>query len=258
MSGFLDRLAVRAVGEASLVHPRVRSRFEPVTGELPSGPVEMAGPVEEIAAVEEAAAVPRIEVRRPVAEPTFEPEPPLEAKTRTEEVQLRQDSHPLASSPTRTHARLGERDVNVSSPTPAPVVVNRLVAPPLPGDGNADGRGSRGMRVYKAPQFEGPLHGDERRRPAASSTRTVEPPQPTPLRSRSTPGEALPTVESDRRAPVSTLREEGEPSETIVQVHIGRIDVRASQPPAPERGSARSAGPRLTLTDYLKRREERR
>ncbi|HEX4963268.1 MAG TPA: hypothetical protein VF173_20730 [Thermoanaerobaculia bacterium] len=47
-------------------------------------------------------------------------------------------------------------------------------------------------------------------------------------------------------------------SEPVVQVHIGRIDVRAAQPPAPQRRPARPSGPRLSLEDYLKRREGRR
>ncbi len=65
-------------------------------------------------------------------------------------------------------------------------------------------------------------------------------------------------MEPDRHAPLPPSVEEREPSETVVHVSIGRIDVRASQPPAPERRPARPSGPRLSLADYLKRREERR
>jgi hypothetical protein len=70
-------------------------------------------------------------------------------------------------------------------------------------------------------------------------------------------------VEPDRHAPLPPSLEEraaeSEPSETVVHVSIGRIEVRAAQPPAaPEQRPARPSGPRLTLADYLKRREERR
>ncbi len=65
-------------------------------------------------------------------------------------------------------------------------------------------------------------------------------------------------MEPDRHAALPPSLEASEPSETVVQVSIGRIDVRAAQPAAPERRPARPSGPRLTLTDYLKRREERR
>ncbi|HEY2738787.1 MAG TPA: hypothetical protein VGK45_10305, partial [Thermoanaerobaculia bacterium] len=58
--------------------------------------------------------------------------------------------------------------------------------------------------------------------------------------------------------PLPQARNEHETSGSVVQIHIGRIDVRAAQPPAPERRPARTAGPRLTLESYLKRREERR
>ena len=45
----------------------------------------------------------------------------------------------------------------------------------------------------------------------------------------------------------------------VVRINIGQIDVRMppSPPPAP-RPAARAAGPRLTLADYLKARQERR
>jgi len=48
--------------------------------------------------------------------------------------------------------------------------------------------------------------------------------------------------------------------ETVVQVSIGRIEVRAPSPaPLPARGARPTpAGPQLSLADYLKARAERR
>jgi hypothetical protein len=51
---------------------------------------------------------------------------------------------------------------------------------------------------------------------------------------------------------------EDEPSETVIRVNIGQIDVRMPQPPPAPRPAGRSAGPRLTLADYLRARQERR
>lgn len=296
MSGFLDRLAARAVGDAPLVHPRVRTRFEPDAGALPAAPAGEIAQVKEVAA-----AVPRtMEAREPVAEArTFEPEvrsvpaerrtdppavaepaeappsvdhvpseaqlfavvrpvvaPPLTVMERpvaareedSEEAEaagsrLRRDPHPIAPSPTRTHTRAGEGE---------PEKKAVASSPPLPGEGSADGRGGRGVRVHRAAPPEElpaePLRAEERL--------LAEPP---PVRPRSALAAELPTVEADRRgAPLPPSLEESEPSETVVHVSIGRIDVRANQPAAPERRPSRPAGPRLSLGDYLKRREERR
>ncbi|HYU31533.1 MAG TPA: hypothetical protein VEW48_05180 [Thermoanaerobaculia bacterium] len=123
------------------------------------------------------------------------------------------------------------------------------------------------------------MRGHEAAQPA-ELTRTVErstspavpPAPPAPRRPEAKPEPAellprplrrlaadLPTVEPDRGAPLPpSMMEESEPSETVVHVAIGRIDVRATQPAAPERRPARPAGPRLSLADYLKGREERR
>ena len=48
--------------------------------------------------------------------------------------------------------------------------------------------------------------------------------------------------------------------ETLVQVHIGRIDVRAVPPPtiAPPPTRSASAQPKMSLEDYLRQREEKR
>jgi hypothetical protein len=64
-------------------------------------------------------------------------------------------------------------------------------------------------------------------------------------------------------AAVASRRTAGGPApapETVVRVTIGRIEVRAAAPAAPRAPTqaARSAGPRLTLEEYLRRRGEGR
>ena len=280
MNGFLDRLAARALGEAPRMQPRLRSHFEPDAGVLPGGPVEEIGEVAVQGTFESVSEGSRAEssppgplshwergsktsrsgpqtaaspdlplsprergpggedsARHPF-EPPQSPEQVFEAPE-TEQSRLRRAPHPLAPSPTRPPVPPGEGEINVSSPAPT-LALKRVVAPPLPADGRADGRGGRGVRGHEAAPPE-----------------SVEP-QPPRLRPRSALAEKLPTVEPDRRAPLPPAPEESEPSETVVHVSIGRIDVRAAQPPAPAVRPARPAGPRLTLTDYLKRREGRR
>ena len=228
MNGFLDRLSARAVGEASLVHPRVRSRFEPDTGELPP-------------------------------EAPFDPQEVLPGNPREtadtsgdapeERSRLRPAPLPLAPSPIPSPSP--GRGGTSPNPTPLDLDTTAPTAFPLSRMVGGDGRGDRGVRDHDAPQPAEPLEAAERSAP---------PPARIADRRRLTSALAdeLPTVEPDRRAPVLPPVEESEPSESVVHVSIGRIDVRASQPPAPERRPARLDGPRLSLADYLKRREERR
>lgn len=291
MSGFLDRLAARAVGDLPLVHPRVRARFEPDAGMLPSGPVE---PAQELAEGGEVAPVPRVEVERAAqVERTFEPEPrrrPAEPDVIQPAVARPSASDPLsipvpaeslpsgegATSPSRLERlpvstpleteerREGSRLRRDPRPLPgegepdrtdrADAVSFRVVAPPLPGDGSAGGREGRGGRVHEPLRSEKPLPAIKRRLMVSP-----EPAEPAPLlRPRSSLAAELPTVEPDRHAPLLPSLDESEPSETVVHISIDRIDVRAAQPPAPERRPARPAVPRLSLENYLKRREERR
>jgi hypothetical protein len=50
----------------------------------------------------------------------------------------------------------------------------------------------------------------------------------------------------------------GQAPEPTIRVTIGRIEVRATAPAPPPAPAARPAGPRLTLEEYLRRRNEGR
>jgi hypothetical protein len=72
-----------------------------------------------------------------------------------------------------------------------------------------------------------------------------------------------PRVESARPLPVPTPAQaslKDEPGgETVVQIRIGRIDVRAAPPPAaPTPARAAAPQPKMSLEDYLRRRENQR
>jgi hypothetical protein len=323
MTGFLDRLAARAVGEAPLIHPRIRARHEPGSGVLPEGRVEEV--VEKRAAeVAEARRGEPSPPRPPLPSPnpplpgrgsattqktedpdgrgfplsrrgeggrrergpggedsaprpsdfqsTFEtprsrPETVLEVSVETpaEEDRLRREPHPLAPSPI-AHPSPG-RGGTIPDPVRLDLDTETRITSLLSRKVGGDGRGGQGMRGHEAAQPAELTRTVER-----SASPAVPPAPPAPRRPEAKPEPAellprplrrlaadLPTVEPERGAPLPpSMMEESEPSETVVHVSIGRIDVRATQPAAAERRPARPSGPRLSLADYLKGREERR
>lgn len=294
MSGFLDRLAARAVGAAPSLLPRVRTRFEPGTGVLAGEP---RAQVEE----EGVEAPPRVEAQSPaVAVRTFEPAPPR----RSAPPPASPRPAPRSVVPKQEAARPARPEAAPAEPAPFPPRARRreegwaesppALRPSAPPAGLGDdeddeaaaGAGTlardRGTKSSGKPRPAGP-HASVRAEgePAAPAparlrraalTGLIEPAEPaapaeepralSPL-PRRTRADDLPTVEPDRHAPlppsllVSSAVDDG-PSETVIRVSIGRIDVRTPPPPAPEARPARSAGPRLSLAEYLERREGRR
>jgi hypothetical protein len=63
------------------------------------------------------------------------------------------------------------------------------------------------------------------------------------------------TFESLRRKDFSSVEQRSPTSAPIVHVTIGRVEVRAVQPPAPAPKPAKSAPAKLSLEDYLRERE---
>jgi hypothetical protein len=165
-------------------------------------------------------------------------------------------------SPTLKPApRRGGEDLR-TSPT-----VERAVAPPLPGEGSAGGRGGRGVRVSaleSAEPIAAPARSQELSAAPLERSR-LDSAEPAPLRparrEAPAPPAELPTVEGSRAAPLpEPVSPDAEASETVVQVSIGRIDVRATppSPPASGRRAERQARAGLSLADYLRRRGEGR
>lgn len=59
--------------------------------------------------------------------------------------------------------------------------------------------------------------------------------------------------------PVAAQAPQEQERESIVQIHIGRIDVRAvTTPVAPRITQVAAAQPKMSLDDYLRQREEKR
>jgi hypothetical protein len=301
MNDFLGRLAARALGEAPVVKPRVRSRYEP-------GGVPQAG---EAWGEEVVEAVDRKdgrdngdsrdrEGRREEAGEAAPLEAPGERRPAPRApVPVSQGFEPRAAEPLATRpipeppraAPVGEPVEVADRPLPAPAAE---ATPPKPG-----------KAVRKAPPRPAPVaapeppprHGEPRIWRPATIAEPAEPPsrEPAPRRERrggepppvpavpspspapapvearpairvSRPAqqrtEPLPTVGPRRGAPdlVPSSERGGEPAapEEVVRVSIGRIDVHAGPPATPAPVPRRPAGSRLSLSDYLKGRNERR
>ncbi|HEX4962810.1 MAG TPA: hypothetical protein VF173_18385 [Thermoanaerobaculia bacterium] len=300
MNDFLGRLAARVQGEAAMVKPRVRSRYEPgeagVAGEPPR-----AGEVwgEEVAAAaggedvedgrdgrdsrdgrgrtEEAgerAAVVAAPLERRVAPPlpamaAVEPrEARLTRKAPVVEVveaaaQPAPAPIPVAARPRPVEAARKAAGETVAAPPEVPAA-----AAPLPAAAPAPAPGPRRSEPRISPRISlTPEPGPRPERPAgeAGPAAAPAPPEPRPSvrvsRPAGRPAEPLPTVGPRREVAVAaTAREAREPqdAEDVVRVSIGRIDVHAGPPPVQAPTPRRPAAPRLSLSDYLKGRSERR
>jgi hypothetical protein len=62
-------------------------------------------------------------------------------------------------------------------------------------------------------------------------------------------------IQHRRRKGFSPLEQRSSTSAPIIRVTIGRVEVRAIHPPAPVPKSVKPAAPRLSLEDYLRKRE---
>jgi hypothetical protein len=257
MSDFLGRLAARAQGEAAVVKPRVRSRYE--GGE--AGPPPASGGWGEEEVVEAAG-------RKEQARDGRAPEAPVERRMVTSP-----EPAPKAVEPRQT--RLPEREVMVerpleaaARPAPSPALVEErrrpakaggdtVVAPEAPAPRRS------GLRLPPPEPDPRPERRAEEPEPAAPSPpearRAVRTSRPQPVEPRSAP--PLPIVGPRRGIPdpaPTPAQTAGDAAEEVVRVSIGRIDVHAGPPPVQAPAPRRSGAPRLALSDYLAGRNERR
>jgi hypothetical protein len=291
VSGFISRLAERAVGASRLVEPRLRSRFEP------DAPFAVASPME----IEQFVDAPRSDLSRPGAEPRAplpspgpratvdgaaiaargalgEPTPGAqheigdaprlstqgyvagETPTGPPEREVAPVVEPRALERDMRSTRLGDhgaRAVAPKPPTDQTVFVERLVAEtdPEPDD-----------IVFAAPDNSDSLSRSLSRASVGPEVPAdaVEPATPTHVRS---PRISRHELRRPGVAPIGrdhdlgredrtewTSHADGEP---VVHVQIGRIDVRATTPPPP--AVLKTALPPVeSLDDYLKRTSGRR
>ena len=279
MSDFLSRLADRSQGRARLARPRQRSRFEhpapsplsesaasglpPTTAEeeIPAAPStgELPAPVPAGRADTDP---PRRKGRALTPAPTSEPKalvPEVAAPGRrgTPHRQADRGEASVAAAAAPWEAGSARPETPRRPPTapdsgPAP---RRPEGPPASA---AEGASPRAEAAPPAPpraRPEGQVAAEPPSRRRSQAPEGAADPGPGLV----TPASAAP---SRRAGPlgdrVGKRRPAGAESEPVVKVKIGRVDVRAVAPPSPPVRDRRPSGPKLTLGDYLRARNERR
>ena len=298
MNDFLGRLAARAQGEAAVVKPRVRSRFESAeAAPPPAAPEAWSEEVVEVTGQRKEETRDTRDDRdtrdgRDGRGREASPEPTVKA------VEPREVRHPRRE-------RAAERAVEAAPrPIPAPAPVEERPRPvPMPVKAARRAGGETGATLSppppeaparpalpsdapvapaprrSEPRIAPPLEpGPRRERRAEDLVESVEPAVPVPPETRpaaraSRPAELrataplpspLPTIGPRRRVPdpapaVERAADTRTDTEEVVRVAIGRIDVHAGPPPPVQAPvPRRPAGPRLALADYLAGRNERR
>jgi hypothetical protein len=271
MTDFLTNLAARTIAAPSL-RPRSRMRFEPAAdGEPPLSVVQNDAVPRRIAATEPpASAEPAPTVSRP--EPAVSPAPAA--------------SEPVQATPAPPRAALSARDSVPEVETRVvrePVIDTRVLREPS---------AARERVVEQVTQTEVERVIERREVPVAiERTPAAVPPastrphrhdeQPPVLlreeivREEKTPIEAEPARDRlhervvvrratpapperapGRRQPPVTPASDAAKAEPVIQVSIGRIEVRASTPPAAPRPEPRRSSV-MTIDDYVAKRKER-
>jgi hypothetical protein len=276
MGDLLSNLAARAVGATSGLRPRVASRFEP------RPPLDTAGLAEAVIQSRirfrgedpepEGGWTSRDQISAETATPTAAPDPEDRRALRPSPRELGTVPASTATAarepPRRSPSLAGEPRAPV--PAPTPLVAARPLATGVRAPATAAADSPATPRPTLAPPPSRPRGAARSIDPAperGSSPRrsNAGPPRPPGdvaahrADARADPGSAL-TVRSSRSAPPS--RRDGlraqPPVQTVVQVTIGRIELRPSAPAAsPEGSTTRAERPRpdgVTLGDYLARR----
>jgi hypothetical protein len=259
MSGFLQRLADRARGDAA-IRPRLASLFEDPGHAAPAGD---ASPEIELFAEPSDRPEHRMATQRAAsAEPGHAAPPPPRRRTATERTVVdAAATTPRAPDATRRRnappphtadasrprvsepAREAQRVQRPAVPS-APQIVPAIVTPP-----------HEPTPAPFAPERERatqPLEPARRRDAAAARGGPETVPQPHRVRSEAPAAAVVPRVErAPRERPVRPAQPSGE---TTIQISIGRIEVRASSEHAQRREPARSTV--MSLGDYLQARAE--
>jgi hypothetical protein len=236
MSDFLGRLAERTLGHGAVVRPRLAPLFAGDGAALAAGP-SMAAEADDAgrfsSPVERAQEPPSAPSRPDRAAPITAASPPPVAEFGADEV--------AATPPTAVNHPVDVRALTTARHSS----VGRDVA--LHGSDLADSE----------PGLSTPPRGD-RMAQVAGDARPLE------RRTPNGPVTFEPLVARPERGPSGTasIAATNEPravsrAEPAIQVTIGRIDVRAVQPPPPARPRpGRPPAPQLTVDDYVKQRRE--
>jgi hypothetical protein len=267
VSNFLTRLATRALGGLPQVRPRLPSLFEAAPPLVDA----RGGLDEKVAELAPEPSASSLSARPLVPVP---PVPPRRERSR-----LEREEPPGRGSPTvlqRLHPLTSfteGQDKRAESPRVregprlrvGPSLAGRTEAPPAL-DGPASDAAPRAASGPDPSVFE-----TEPRSVPARPMITPAPPREegeqlpiSPARATAPLRRQDPLWPEDRLAPLG-IRAEGprrgvgrSAAEPVVRVTIGRIEVRATAPAPPPAPAARPAGPRLSLEEYLRRRNEGR
>ena len=273
---FLSLVAARAIGEMPLVEPRLPSRFEAETGpsrlraesddrieeavETQSG---WSAPALRRAAIGPQAGllplVPDVEEAPPAPPVARRPRRPLEPDG---------DPRPTAVEPdARSSPDRSPQNAAHAEPAMLPIAPPPILAAPMPP-----------RQPMAAEEPESRLAPPKRAAPAAAPPAVAQPaaatpavapaPSRTPTRSEPAPQPAPPVLRPVATPQIARQPRRGErrqpeplpPPETVVNIVISRIDVRAQVPPpqaAPAKARVAAPAPQ-TLSEYLQRREAAR
>jgi hypothetical protein len=276
---FLARLIARTLEGQSAIAPRLASRFEPEAGLGESGWLESeAQPASPAQAPGAVAAAPDPAAPRP------QPAPPHPQDVIRATVDRAPDTTPppgapvySATAPAPPAVTILQRLERLPTPEPLPSVIR--LPPPEPAP-PAPPVALRELHTFERVEVDhAPLEIKQRlevltrehvieciARDAAAEAappvsvvapRAGSAPSAEPARPRPAPQIAPPMPRSRRDAPALTPAAHPQPpAPAIVQVTIGRVEVRGGPPASPRAAPPRPREPRLDLDSYLRRREQ--
>lgn len=267
MSTFLQRLALRESGAVPVLQPRLPSWFEPAAGRTPGAAPEIVDEARE-ETVDRVAPAPGRPAQRNHAEPRQPATPPVRVPIAGPAPASRPLAALVAPAP-----RMTIPETKAQETTRLPAILAPLAAAPAPAE-PAPARARPAQARQLVIQETGPLparRNESAAPPLPLAATQAAPASAPPARAKAalqappTPPLAPPSVRMAPAALLAVQAAEGRRSadaaapEPVVQVTIGRLEVRAvqsAQAPAPPR--PRQAP--TSLDDYLAKRngEQRR
>jgi hypothetical protein len=269
MSDYLSNLAARSLGQADVVRPRPVPLFAPPPRVAGWPPVEQAEDLEPVDR-EQRPADPRPPVFQAAAsqaEPQATPRPTVSSLAPPigwSPLVLPTDrATPPAADVAAPPSWAGEPQRRPAlEPASERVIVERLIAPaPALAVTHAETGPIEKVverivtpAVHPAPATSVPAHVTAPPRSAPAPVVVTPPPRSAPapviVKPRVAPA---PAALASAQAPTQPEPATPEPA-PIIQVTIGRIEVRATPPPSQPARGARPAGPALSLDEYLRSR----
>jgi len=254
MSDFLGHLAARIVDPERAVRPRLASRFEPVSPAAPALPDNggLQGPsLVEVRAEEPAIAPPPARSLRPATAAPAAPEATAEEAER--------EPAPAPSRRRRARRRSGAEDAPaLSAPLPRPrqepLQAQVRPAPSRPRMGPTPSSEPDGAPAVREPADSPSSRG--RRLSARDGPEPADSPAPRPPPTFAAPpsGTTAALLAPPARAVLAPRAKQ--PPEPTIQVTIGRIEVRATPPPAPSTRPPTTAPAAVSLDEYLRQRSK--